>query len=66
MDIIKVSNLSKEYVTYSKGGKLKDTLQSFFRREKKVIEAVKNISFTIKEGSITGLLGKNGAGNPRR
>lgn len=39
-----------------------DTVKSMFVREKVIIESVKNISFDIERGSITGLLGKNGAG----
>jgi len=62
MDIIRVRNLSKVYTTYQRGSGLRDTIQSFFKREKIIVKAVDHISFAIKEGSICGILGPNGAG----
>ena len=47
-----VKDLRREFV--SKKG--------FIKKEKKVVEAVKGISFDIKKGEIFGLLGENGAG----
>jgi ABC-2 type transport system ATP-binding protein len=62
MHIIKVDNLVKTYITFKRGSGFKETLQSFFKREKVIINAVDNISFTVKEGAICGVLGPNGAG----
>jgi len=62
MKIIKVDNLVKTYITFKRGSGMMETLQSFFRREKVIINAVDNISFTVEEGSICGVLGPNGAG----
>jgi len=62
MDIIKVKNLVKTYTTFKRGSGMKETLQSFFKREKVIINAVDNISFNVKEGGICGVLGPNGAG----
>ena len=50
--IIEVRDLHREYTTY------KGTL----RRKKEVVEAVRDISFTVNKGEIFGLLGQNGAG----
>ena len=61
-DIIKVSNLSKTYTTYQRGSGMKETLKSFFKREKVIVKAVDNISFNVKEGTVCGILGPNGAG----
>jgi len=62
MNIIEVSNLSKTYTTYKRGSGLRETLQSFFKREKVIIKAVDNISFSVEKGAICGILGPNGAG----
>lgn len=61
-EIIHVENLYKEYVTYSRGGTFADAVKSLFHREKVLVKAVNGISFSIGEGEIVGLLGKNGAG----
>ncbi|MDR0293276.1 MAG: ATP-binding cassette domain-containing protein [Oscillospiraceae bacterium] len=62
MPIIEVNNLTKTYTTYKRGSGAKDSVKSFFRRERVVVNAVDNISFTVEEGSICGILGPNGAG----
>jgi ABC-2 type transport system ATP-binding protein len=53
-NIIKVSSLSKEFKLYKNKG--------FFKREVSKVEAVKNISFDVKEGEILAFIGPNGAG----
>jgi ABC-2 type transport system ATP-binding protein len=60
--IIQVNNLVKTYTTFKRGSGMKETLQSFFKREKITINAVDNISFNVKAGEICGVLGPNGAG----
>lgn len=52
MNVIEVKNLKRDYVT-SVG---------IFKREKKVVHAIKDISFEVGQGEIFGLLGPNGAG----
>jgi len=61
-NIIEVSGLSKTYTTYKRGSSLRETMGSFFKREKVIVKAVDNISFTVEEGSVCGILGPNGAG----
>ena len=62
MSAIKVSNLSKSYEYYKKEAGLAGSFKSLFRRKKLYAEAVKDISFEIKEGELVGFLGPNGAG----
>lgn len=60
--VISVRDLSKEYVTYSRGETLWETVKSLVVRKKTIVHAVKGISFDIAQGEIIGLLGANGAG----
>jgi len=62
MTAIKVNNLIKSYTTYKRGSGFKETIKSFFKREKVTINAVDDISFEIEKGTICGILGPNGAG----
>ena len=60
--IIVAEKLSKSYRSTVKQPGLKGTLRHFFRREYKVVEAVKEVSFSIGAGEVVGFLGPNGAG----
>ena len=51
---IEVRNLSKSFSFYVSTG--------IFKREKRFKQAVSNLSFTVSEGEILGLVGANGAG----
>jgi ABC-2 type transport system ATP-binding protein len=62
MEIIKVDNLVKTYTTFKRGSGMKETLQSFFKREKVIVNAVDHVSFVVETGAICGVLGPNGAG----
>ncbi len=62
MAAIKAENLVKSYTTYKRGSGFKETVKSFFKREKVEINAVDGISFEIEKGTICGILGPNGAG----
>jgi ABC-2 type transport system ATP-binding protein len=52
--VIEVDGAEKRFVTRVKRGR--------FRRERRVVNAVDGISFTIERGTIVGYLGPNGAG----
>lgn len=58
--IIQFNQISKDFkiLTKKKGG----GFLNLFRREKKIINALSNISFEIEEGDIVGYIGPNGAG----
>lgn len=50
--VIEVSNVTRSYTTEV----------GIFKKEKKVVDALKGVSFSVKKGEIFGLLGPNGAG----
>lgn len=54
MSYITVKNLQKHYTIYEKTGKLK--------RNKRVVNALNHIDFTVDEGAFLGYIGPNGAG----
>jgi ABC-2 type transport system ATP-binding protein len=60
--LIKVENLSKEFVSYKKYPGFKGAIKGLFSREKVIKHAVSNISFNIDKGEIVGYIGSNGAG----
>ncbi len=62
MIVVKAENIVKTYTTYKRGSGFRETVKSFFKREKVRINAVDGISFEIERGSICGILGPNGAG----
>jgi ABC-2 type transport system ATP-binding protein len=59
---IQVDNLVKTYETYERGHTFKEALKSLVVRKKKIVEAVRGLSFHIEEGELIGFLGPNGAG----
>ena len=61
-EIIRVNNISKQFKISKREAGLKNAIKSFFKREYQTINALTDISFSIKEGEIVGYLGPNGAG----
>ncbi|HIK03963.1 MAG TPA: ATP-binding cassette domain-containing protein [Trichormus sp. M33_DOE_039] len=62
MSIIIVKNLSKSYPVAVKEPGIKGTINHFFHRVYRSINAVQDVSFEIAPGEIVGFLGPNGAG----
>lgn len=60
--VIAVEDLTKVYPVAVKEPGLKGTLNHFFRRTYRNVEAVKQVSFQIQAGEVVGFLGPNGAG----
>ena len=60
--IIEFKEISKDFKISVKNKDKKKSFINLFRREKKIIKALSNISFEIEEGDIVGYIGPNGAG----
>lgn len=59
---VRVSGLTKTYSVAEKQPGLMGSVHSFFRRQTKDVNAVQDISFSLKPGEMVGFLGPNGAG----
>lgn len=62
MSFIYVNNISKQFKVAQRPSGLKNAIRSFFKRDYKVIDAIKDVSFKINKGEIVGYIGPNGAG----
>ena len=62
MSYIEVNHITKSFKVAKKKSGLKESFKSFFKRDYKIVEAVKDISFSIEKGEIVGYIGPNGAG----
>lgn len=60
--MIKIENVSKEFVSPKKYPGLKGAIKGLFSTEKVIKKAVDDISFSIEKGEIVGYIGSNGAG----
>lgn len=58
-----VDHLSKNFTVNEGGNSIKDAIASLFSKpNKKIVNAVKDVSFTIQKGELVGFIGPNGAG----
>ncbi|NEX79017.1 ATP-binding cassette domain-containing protein [Bacillus thermocopriae] len=62
MNAIEVKNLRKEFKAYSSRSGLAGAFRDLFTRNYKIIPAVNDINFTVKQGEMVGYIGENGAG----
>ncbi|UII56658.1 ATP-binding cassette domain-containing protein [Cytobacillus spongiae] len=61
-DAIVVKDLRKEFQSYSSREGLKGAFRDLFTRNYKIVPAVNDISFQVKQGEMVGYIGENGAG----
>ena len=62
MPHIQLTSITKHYNVYERPEGKWGLLKGAFMRNKKVINALKGISFTVEQGELVGLIGPNGAG----
>ena len=52
MSFIYVNNISKQFKVVKRPSGLKNAIRSFFKRDYKIVDAIKNVSFKINKGEI--------------
>lgn len=62
MEVIKVTNLTKEFKIRQKGKGFRQKFKLFFAPKSSKLTAVNSISFSINEGEAVAFIGPNGAG----
>lgn len=60
--IIEFNNICKDFTLSIKGKGIKGALLGLFKRQKKTVHALTDVSFSVDEGDIVGYIGPNGAG----
>ena len=58
--MITMENVCKSYRIAKRNAGLKEACKALFHREYEEIQALKNVSFTIKDGEMVGYIGPNG------
>ena len=62
MNAIEVNGLRKEFKAYSSRSGLSGAFRDLFTRNYKIVPAVNDINFNVKQGEMVGYIGENGAG----
>jgi ABC-2 type transport system ATP-binding protein len=62
MAVIEINGLSRSYRVYQKKEGLRASITGLFRRQYRVVEAVRGIDLTVERGEFVAFLGPNGAG----
>lgn len=62
MELIRLDKVTKDYRIHIRDEKTKNPFKKLFMPKIKTVHAIADISFSIKEGELVGLIGENGAG----
>ena len=62
MALIEVSSVSKRFKTYDRKEGVWGGIENLFRRKRREVKAVDDISFAVESGEMVGYIGANGAG----
>ena len=60
--MIEFKEVSKTYRVAKRQSGMGNAVKSFFSREYKIIRALQEVSFTVRDGEMVGYIGPNGAG----
>ncbi|NBD25424.1 ABC transporter ATP-binding protein [Paenibacillus glycinis] len=60
--MITLQGISKSFRVAKRSAGMRQAMKALFVREHAIVDALRDISFTIKEGEIVGYIGPNGAG----
>jgi len=62
LSLIKLEAIGKSFKVAKRPAGFREAVKAFFSREHTIVEALRDISFTVREGEIVGYIGPNGAG----
>ena len=60
--MIELKNINKTFKVAKRNAGFKEAMKSLFKKEYTVVQALNDISFTVKDGEMVGYIGPNGAG----
>jgi ABC-2 type transport system ATP-binding protein len=62
LSLITLTGIGKSFKVAKRSAGFREAVKALFAREHTIVEALKDISFTVREGEIVGYIGPNGAG----